>query len=1034
MIGMRMKKAGPQTLSNHLGARSLTALVLALAAGSTGCFRAGGIQRASATATEIPAEGGDRVHGNKAAAGPGDFYIGNDFVEIAVDGALFGDRAAVAGAAAGGSIIDAGYIELDTSFHRVSMPADLLERLTPVVNLDPDIELVFDRMTPSSENGASLSMEGGILDPHHRIAGATHDGRGRVQGVTVTHLITLGKSDRFFTLSTTVTNSTGMALGIRNLGDYLHQPHNGFRAIIPATTRLDGTPVSNWGVDFPGTDMSAPLANSVVAPMVAFMGSEPGSPVGDNHVSLGITAADGSSLVVASDPQAALTETRPRFVQRVVAGGTPVNALGSGESLTFVRRLFVTGGSSISPSRPAESTGVVNQILANRSTHHNNDTGLVVFNTFGTAAPNGALRAEIRFERNNPADGTWSLERVDWREPSDNLPAIGNNINQTSALLPVGDYRISIRNQDQSFVLDKYTNTNSSTGSDLALPLLKVEKSQAFILLQNIAPERGEVVSASGSLFANKTTPHIFTTRMADGTTFDFQPMRFTFSGVGPTPDPIHPRARSLGSTYSAVLRSEFVSGANFGSYSFSAGNTAFGSAFKTYAPLVTHFAPGKFTVYGTRGPLSRLEQIPLQAFDGQTSDFHSFIIFQAPLPSGWTTFDLPGPSQITTGGMLPVEQLSSGLAEQIQVIGRTDLDRQVSVTNLRRDFMHEFQLPGTKEAYRAPLNGGPVLVPCRSSDLAGHGTATALWTPEATRDRAGGARPSTGWNLADFLTQAEGQFNVIHRPRGPQGLFTQKGFDPATPLGTGANAWWNVTGVNSLGKTNGGFNALELLRAEGLNGANPDAWFTEFKAVRADWYALLKQQTPAAFTKALGLSSGIYSQDTPVGLARTYLKIGTATPTQADQSAILATLHSGAAVASTGPLLDVTVNGAGPGSLATAPGGTVTLTVNLYAPSWVPVQEVRILVNGVVVQTLDPATFTPGTDFRLRSTTVDLSAALTKDAFIVVEAGVPLATTGAYAPGTPWAAVMKGIYPIAVTNPVFVDFDGGGYTAPGLP
>ena len=53
------------------------------------------------------------------------------------------------------------------------------------------------------------------------------------------------------------------------------------------------------------------------------------------------------------------------------------------------------------------------------------------------------------------------------------------------------------------------------------------------------------------------------------------------------------------------------------------------------------------------------------------------------------------------------------------------------------------------------------------------------------------------------------------------------------------------------------------------------------------------------------------------------------------------------------------------------------------------------------------------------------------KSAWIVVEAGVPLNTTGAYKAGTPWNQIMRGIYPIAVTNPIFVDVTGSGYTAP---
>jgi hypothetical protein len=50
-----------------------------------------------------------------------------------------------------------------------------------------------------------------------------------------------------------------------------------------------------------------------------------------------------------------------------------------------------------------------------------------------------------------------------------------------------------------------------------------------------------------------------------------------------------------------------------------------------------------------------------------------------------------------------------------------------------------------------------------------------------------------------------------------------------------------------------------------------------------------------------------------------------------------------------------------------------------------------------------------------------------------VVEAGVPLITPGVFQAGSAWIRVMHGIYPIAVTNPIFVDVNGGGYTPPGL-
>jgi hypothetical protein len=132
--------------------------------------------------------------------------------------------------------------------------------------------------------------------------------------------------------------------------------------------------------------------------------------------------------------------------------------------------------------------------------------------------------------------------------------------------------------------------------------------------------------------------------------------------------------------------------------------------------------------------------------------------------------------------------------------------------------------------------------------------------------------------------------------------------------------------------------------------------------------------------------------------------------------------------------MLDVSVGGVGPGGLVTGSNASVTLSISLYAPDWVPVDEVRVVVNGAAPIQVPMAGFTTSTtDFRLRTATVTVPMPAGKDAWLVVEAGVARTQTGAYRAGTPWNKIMKGVYPIAVTNPIFVDVNGGGYTPPGL-
>jgi len=608
------------------------------------------------------------------------------------------------------------------------------------------------------------------------------------------------------------------------------------------------------------------------------------------------------------------------------------------------------------------------------------------------------------------------------------------------------------RNQNGSQIKTAFTNLNDVDRPHLPLPV-QVVKDQIFITYDLnlnttdlVDPEADSDATSAGIIFRNQFSRHFFTTQVPDAPSGSLQPLRMTMVGAADpisadpfrTKDPVMRRMRTVASYFEPFTKAPAVSGAlTPGQYQFRGGNEMFGTGFTTalgttfaWFPNGSSVTPAPYRVYGTRGPLSKLDFVDLTAFDGQTDVAHTFKVWTAPMPAGWTTFDAPGPSQATTGGYNPAEKLASAMAEQVQVVAHTEQDLAVDAPSLYADFRAEYNTVLLTDDQKKVVLNDPFVVGARTSTLAGFGDVTALFTPAASPSRNGGARSSAKWTLADFLTQAQGAVNVIHRPRGPEGLFTVKGFDPTVPVGQGANAWMNGGGPFAFGKTNGSFEALELLRGRDFDGKNPDPWFTEFKLVRRDWFALLNQQAPKTFTKALGLSSAKFSLDTPVGLARTYLK---AVPTvESDLSAVQAALASGAAVASTGPFLDVSVGTTGPGGLVAGPNASVSLTVNLYKSDWMPVDEVRVVVNGTVAQTLNPATFTQSsTDARLWSATVNLPMASGKDAWIVVEAGVPLATTGVYAGGTPWNRIMRGIYPIAVTNPIFVDVTGSGYTAP---
>jgi hypothetical protein len=1046
----------------------------------TGCYRATGLTRNPEVAEVIPETAGDRVPGLKAIAGPGDYYLANDNLEVAVDGTPFVGalRAPLAGARSGGSIVDAGYITLDTSYRRISAPCDVLYRMTPVVNQDPDLQMVFNTYKNSNPGGFSyLVMEGQLVDPNHSISGATWGAGNVVEGVTITHTLSLAALDHFLTEQTVVTNTSGAALGIFNIGDCLLQSGAvGFRFAVPATYDVNGNVLNpRWGIQIPGSDFSKPLGTAVLAPEVGLLGTETGSATMDAHVALGIMPMDADNLLVTCDAQDAFTELRPQVPQRLVAGSLATTGLAAGASMTYNRRLYFVGGASSGSAQPSGTNGIFNLMDADKLINfRNRQYGWFEFNVAGTGVRQGPVPCEIRIETNvgTTSSPIWQLARVEYMEPNNSIvSASGFPSSTLNTILPAGNYRVVARNRTDEYIKTSFTNSwvNSAATLDNLTryqpgPVL-VQPRIPFIAssLDYLSPETASVVDSQGIPITSLYSLHAFGTHERDSPAGNLQPLRFTFIGTNGTPNPSMRRMVNFDSVFSGVNRGPAVaiSRAAF-QYQVRAGNMMFGTAFTNivgaeYAwfpnPPLGSSAQNTYTAYGTRGPLSYLMSQPVAVFDGQTDAAHAFTVFPMGLPANWTNFDLPGPSQATTGGYGSAERLVSAMAEGVQVVAATELDVAVDPVALYNNFHFGYYWLGLYPSQRVAAlddilrlntaNGNdPYVVGARTANLTGYGTATALFTPEVTQDRFGGAQPSTTWTLADFLTQAGGSYNIVNRPCGPNGLFTEMQFDPTVPLGTGVNSWWTGTGPLAFGKTHGGFDALELIHAEGFDGSNPDPWFSEFQQVRADWFAILNQQGPTSFTKGLGLSGALYSLDTPVGLARTYLK--TSVNNELDLTSVRTALQAGAAVASTGPFLGVDVNGTGPGGLVTGPMATANLNVSLTMTDWMPVDELRVIVNGVQVPvtlngvqltSIPPSALTQSVadpTIHTGTLTVPMPSA-SKGAWIVVEAGVRLDTTGPYQPGTPWNLIMMGMYPIAITNPIFVDVTGAGYTAPGL-
>ncbi|MFN7145058.1 MAG: CehA/McbA family metallohydrolase, partial [Myxococcota bacterium] len=219
------------------------------------------------------------------------------------------------------------------------------------------------------------------------------------------------------------------------------------------------------------------------------------------------------------------------------------------------------------------------------------------------------------------------------------------------------------------------------------------------------------------------------------------------------------------------------------------------------------------------------------------------------------------------------------------------------------------------------------------------------------------------------------------------------------------------------------------------------------------DWFSLLN--TGRRYT-ALGNSDTHGKFAIEAGCPRNYVITDTDEPALLDEQAIADAVRAGRVVASYGPFVRFTADGSYTlGDTVPATDGTVDLHIEVQAPTWIPVDRVELYQNGTLVQEW---TDLDEDIFRL---TEDVTVTVDKDSwFVVVALGdgdlgpvftpvemppvqlqdvvtealsdVP-AVGSLLSPAIPIPRTGP-VVPYALTNPIYVDVDGGDWTPPGLP
>ncbi|MCP3982987.1 MAG: CehA/McbA family metallohydrolase [bacterium] len=420
--------------------------------------------------------------------------------------------------------------------------------------------------------------------------------------------------------------------------------------------------------------------------------------------------------------------------------------------------------------------------------------------------------------------------------------------------------------------------------------------------------------------------------------------------------------------------------------------------------PTEIAMRPGQYRVFAVRGPEHGLTTTRIELRAGEDSN----LILPAPSQlfdtPGWISADLHVHSGWSFDSALPQpQQLRAFAAAAGEILVATEHDRTV-------DPRPAIEALGLSDRLHG-VTGVEITAVFRGGDTpASSGHANAFPMREQPTAYRGGAPSAEGRRWRDVwadLRESGTPILQLNHPRSTNDpeddesylnhLGVGTGYDPSQPLDAAGNRALSARGAHGLRDLD--FDAMEL-----LNGDNHPG----YRRTRADWFSFLLQGEKRTGTA----NSDSHELGVPVAFPRNYIRLADG---PIDDKALAEAIRRGALWGTTGPLLDVHLGTADLGELH--PGSDAELSVRIDAAPWIPVNEARVYVNGVLAES------------RPLEGPAELSFPLhfPADAFVTVEVeGEP---SGAY------AEVLPGFIPFAFTNPIYVDADRDGrWTSPGLP
>jgi len=951
---------------------------------SVSCYRETALPLSPVVATQVTNDNIDTMpNGVEATGVVGDYALYNNYVQLIVQGNTWNQNYNMYEPFSGGAIVDAVTRTTGSSREQISKNDDGVRLIRQGVNLSSGTVIGYDSITVHQEDqvDARLIMKGRVYDLDGSLAqqGASIAADGTVNGVQVETEIYLTASIetetttnapvRYFNLTTVVSNNGSETVPIFTVHDsVLYGPYV-YDAFIP---------YPKWGFEKPELDQSPSSTGFAYPPYATFQSRQDSTnnffftPQTDGLFSANREVSDVGERVMVG-----------KFFQGQ-------QGLAPGGQLTFLREWHYYVRDTQPYLLYGQLLDFLKESLPDTSIYR--ETGTLGVNTDFNNSPGGMFQIEHIGSEISWFDGQGyqptSMEM--------SFPVFGTRrlSNAYTIEVPVGTYQFQLDvtgGSPQFFSVTEQTDVDENGDEVVVETPAVVVSDETFIF--------GDLEAGDG-----------YATVRVEGQTADEVKQLYRYTVI-PTDGAEYPELGPIPSSSSA--------------------NTLYSSKFKPNLVLPR----GQFDVLISHGPLFNVNVIQETVEETEyTNEFgQTSVLFRA------------SESDVTAelGQSLNLPNYFAADFGLVSALDEDGLDNPASLMTFAEgeDLDVVFLLDSNR------ITDGPTFLRGQSSILGNFVDQGDGVEEEDLQDRIVAAYAySTRGVATDAFPFGKGQFGILgiaeeqltdhppiltsdpatlydevreqfpeslillRTPRAPvatkRALFSaisaMLGLDPAQPL-PADNAFFTMQSGSGSTTTWLDFDLIQLLEGNS---------YEAYLKARGDWFELLNA---GIFKPAVGGSQVGSTANLSVGTVRTYVAVSDTTHMDNDLVEFWEAVREGRMFLTNGPIVEAQIGSATFGQ-STSGSSQTTMDLTVSASPWIPVDSIRIFVDGHLVQTLAPQS----------QNTVRYDGTVTLDLapgshWVVVEAGTNLETHVMGTPAGTFSNVYRNHTPIALANPIFV-------------